>query len=170
MQKRIGRPSPAMIVALIALFVALGGSVYAANKINGKTIKKGTLPGNRLKPNTVTGKQVKESALRIVGLQCPGDTTYVAGVCLETAQRAPQTGAAANPTCLAAGRFLPSKQVMFVASSKLDNIDAGGGEWIDATDANGALVARGTVRANRSEEGFDNSTGSHPFRCATAPQ
>lgn len=59
------RPSPAMIVALIALFVALGGSVYAANKISGKTIKKGSEPGNRLKKDSVTGKQVKESTLKI---------------------------------------------------------------------------------------------------------
>jgi hypothetical protein len=40
-------------VAYLALFVALGGSVYAANRISGK----------RLKPNSVTGKQVKEASL-----------------------------------------------------------------------------------------------------------
>jgi hypothetical protein len=50
-------------VAVIALFIALGGSVYAANKISGKTIKKGSEPGNRIKKNTITGKQVKESTL-----------------------------------------------------------------------------------------------------------
>jgi hypothetical protein len=63
MRKLIRWPSPAMIVALIALFVALGGSVYAANKISGSTIKKSSLPGNRIKKNSVTGKQVKESTL-----------------------------------------------------------------------------------------------------------
>jgi hypothetical protein len=57
------RPSPAMIVALIALFVSLGGTVYAAHKISGKTIKRGSEPGNRLKKNSVTGKQVNESTL-----------------------------------------------------------------------------------------------------------
>jgi hypothetical protein len=55
------RPSPAMVVALIALFVALGGSGYAAI-----TIKNGSLPGKKLKRNSVTGKQVKESALGTV--------------------------------------------------------------------------------------------------------
>jgi hypothetical protein len=50
---RFRRPSHATIVAYLALFVALGGSVYAANRINGK----------RLKPNSVTGKQVKEASL-----------------------------------------------------------------------------------------------------------
>jgi hypothetical protein len=61
------------IVACLALFIALGGSVYAAGKINGKQIKPSSLPGNRLKaktitahrikPNTLTGQQVKDGAL-----------------------------------------------------------------------------------------------------------
>jgi hypothetical protein len=60
------RPSPSMVVALIALFVALGGSGYAAVQINGKVIKNGTVSGKKLKRNSVTGKQVKESTLGTV--------------------------------------------------------------------------------------------------------
>jgi hypothetical protein len=33
------RPSPALVVACLALFVALGGTVLAATKIDGRTIK-----------------------------------------------------------------------------------------------------------------------------------
>jgi hypothetical protein len=61
------------VVACLALFIALGGSVYAANKISGKQIKKSSLPGNRIKPKTIqpnrlkpkslTGKQVKANSL-----------------------------------------------------------------------------------------------------------
>jgi hypothetical protein len=29
------RPSPALVIALIALFISLGGTVYAASKISG---------------------------------------------------------------------------------------------------------------------------------------
>jgi hypothetical protein len=57
------RPSASMAVALLALFVALGGSVYAAAKINGSAVKKNSLPGNRIKPGSVTGKQVREASL-----------------------------------------------------------------------------------------------------------
>jgi hypothetical protein len=52
-----------MIVAILALFVALGGTVYAASTINGKTIKKNTLPGNRIKQKTVTGNRLKNDAI-----------------------------------------------------------------------------------------------------------
>lgn len=61
------------VVASIALFIALGGTVYAAGKINGKQIKASSLPGNRIKPKTIaanrikpktlTGRQVKPSSL-----------------------------------------------------------------------------------------------------------
>ena len=53
----------ANVMSVIAVFIALGGTVYATNKISGKTIKKGSEPGNRLKNDTVTGKQVKEATL-----------------------------------------------------------------------------------------------------------
>ena len=67
MLKQTGRPSPALIVSLIALFVALGGTVYAASgRIDGAAIKVKSIPGNRLKSNSVTGKQVKESSLGLV--------------------------------------------------------------------------------------------------------
>lgn len=50
-------------VAFVALFVALGGSVYAAGKLSGTQIKSNSLPGNRIKAKTVTGKQVKPNSL-----------------------------------------------------------------------------------------------------------
>jgi hypothetical protein len=60
------RIGSAHVIALIALFVALGGTVYAASAINGKFIAKKSIPGNRLKPDGVTGAQVNESTLAIV--------------------------------------------------------------------------------------------------------
>jgi hypothetical protein len=57
-----------MIVALLALTVALGGTAVAAVVINGKNIKNGTVTGKKLKNNTVTGKKVKESSLGRVPL------------------------------------------------------------------------------------------------------
>jgi hypothetical protein len=51
-------------IALLALFIALGGSVYAAsNKIDGAQIKVKSLPGNRIKPKTVTATQIKKNTI-----------------------------------------------------------------------------------------------------------
>lgn len=58
-------PSPSLAVAALALFVALGGSVYAAQKsrINGKAIKVKSLPGNRLRPASVPANRLKPGVL-----------------------------------------------------------------------------------------------------------
>jgi hypothetical protein len=60
------RPSPAMAVAVIALFVALAGTAYAAQTINGGAIKKQTIGGGKLKQKTLTGYQINTNKLGIV--------------------------------------------------------------------------------------------------------
>jgi hypothetical protein len=62
------RPSPAMAVALLALFVAMGGTGYAAlnlpkNSVGAKQIKKNAVTGVKLKKNAVTGTKVKDHSL-----------------------------------------------------------------------------------------------------------
>jgi hypothetical protein len=52
-----------MAVALIALFVSLGGSGYAAVKINGKSLKNRSVAGKKLRKSAVTGKEVKNRSL-----------------------------------------------------------------------------------------------------------
>ncbi|HXR61258.1 MAG TPA: hypothetical protein VN732_08035 [Solirubrobacterales bacterium] len=60
------RPSPAMVVALIALVAALAGTAYAAQSINGGAIKKQTIGGGKLKKDTLTGFQINTNKLGTV--------------------------------------------------------------------------------------------------------
>jgi hypothetical protein len=60
---RLRRPSPALVIAVLALLVALGGSAYAVKQINGSTIKKRSIPGDRLRNNALTGTQINEARL-----------------------------------------------------------------------------------------------------------
>jgi hypothetical protein len=55
-----------VVIAVTALVVALGGSAYAAAKVNGKNIAKHSIAGNRLKGNTLTGAQINEKKLGTV--------------------------------------------------------------------------------------------------------
>jgi hypothetical protein len=60
-------PSPALLIAGIALFAALGGTVYAAKKkarIDGRTVKVKSLPGNRLKPRSIAANRLKPGVLK----------------------------------------------------------------------------------------------------------
>lgn len=58
-------PSPALAISVLALFVALGGTVYAAQalKINGRAIKVKSLPGNRIKLGSVAANRLKPGTL-----------------------------------------------------------------------------------------------------------
>jgi hypothetical protein len=49
----------ANVMATIAVFIALGGSSYAAIKVTGKNVKDSSLTGKDIKNNSVTGKDVK---------------------------------------------------------------------------------------------------------------
>jgi hypothetical protein len=62
------RPSPAMIVALVALVAALGGTAYAAGQINGNSIQKQSIGGGKLKKQTLTGYQINVEKLGEVPL------------------------------------------------------------------------------------------------------
>jgi hypothetical protein len=61
-------PSPAMIVALVALVAALGGTAYAAGRINGNSIEKQSIGGGKLKKQTLTGYQINVNKLGEVRL------------------------------------------------------------------------------------------------------
>src|ERR1700761_5829823 len=62
------RPSGAMVVALVALVAALGGTAYAAGQINGNSIQKQSIGGGKLKKHTLTGYQINSSKLGEVPL------------------------------------------------------------------------------------------------------
>src|SRR5438067_3224100 len=57
------RPSPAMVVAVVALFVALGGASYAATKIGTAQIKNGAVTAKKLHRSAVTTKKIKNRAV-----------------------------------------------------------------------------------------------------------
>ncbi|HWO82461.1 MAG TPA: hypothetical protein VNM38_01565 [Solirubrobacterales bacterium] len=70
------RRVPALVVAGVALVATLGGTVYAAGKIDGRTIKVKSLPGNRLAVGSVPGNRLKPGALQGSAL-APGSITGI---------------------------------------------------------------------------------------------
>ena len=98
--------SYANVMATIAVFIALGGSSYAALKITGADVRNGSLTKRDLKKNTLDGSRIKESRLskvprarnadRLNGVPAsaparPMPRRHGAGydVCVETSRRGP---------------------------------------------------------------------------------
>jgi hypothetical protein len=77
------RPSPAMVVACLALGIALGGTSYAAvtlprNSVGKKQLKRNAVTGLKVKNNTLTGADVLESRLAKVPRAKAADTAALA--------------------------------------------------------------------------------------------
>jgi hypothetical protein len=109
------RPSPSMVVALIALFVSLGGvSFGAAVVITGKAIKNNTvgskdlknndIRGTDIRNNSLTGKDVKESRLGKVPNAAHADSADSA----DNADNATRLGGNASNTFMRFGGTIPS--------------------------------------------------------------
>jgi hypothetical protein len=61
------KPTPALVVAVFALVVAMSGAAVAVSaSINGSSIKPHSIPANRIKSNSLTGKQINEKKLKTV--------------------------------------------------------------------------------------------------------
>lgn len=114
------RLSYANVMSTLAVFIALGGSSYAAVTINGSTIKNRTITASKLRPNTLTGAQIKESRLGRVNraktadtlggvtaadlkIKCPVDTFPIADVCVERTPRGTASYGSAVQSCLVVG-------------------------------------------------------------------
>ena len=57
------RLSYANVMATLAVFIALGGSSYAALTISGRDVVNGSLTNRDLKRDTLGGSRIKESRL-----------------------------------------------------------------------------------------------------------
>jgi hypothetical protein len=57
------RPSPSMVVAVIAVFLSVAGSAAAAKVITGKSIKNNTITSSDIKNNSIKSGDVKNGSL-----------------------------------------------------------------------------------------------------------
>ena len=95
------RPSPALIVAILALVVALGGTAYAVSSINGSLLVDHSVKGRKLVNNTLTGTQITESSLGTVPRAQAAST--VGGVTVRKVFYAPSAASATATKLLTLG-------------------------------------------------------------------
>lgn len=110
------RLSYANVMSTIAVFVALGGTTYAAATITGSDVKNRSLTGKDIRPNSLTGKQIAERRLGTVRrarnaallggrpasrylVRCPAGTIPLASTCIETQPRPANTYGGAIGDC-----------------------------------------------------------------------
>lgn len=68
------RPSPAFVLASVALFAAMGGGAYAATSISGQSIAPHSIPGNRLESGAVGNRELgRISGTKLQTASVPGN-------------------------------------------------------------------------------------------------
>jgi hypothetical protein len=186
----------ANVMATLAVFIALGGSSYAALNLTGRDIRDGSLTHRELKRNTLGGTRIKESRLgkvrrardadRLNGLsagrfliRCPRDTAPVSDVCVETAPRPAAPYRIAAGTCegvnrpATPGRRLPSHDELMTAIGDFGIALAAGGELTrnvyPSSDPGRVDVLVITDPVGNVAVKSDTFTGAMPFRCVVDP-
>lgn len=137
-----------LILSLLALVVALGGTAYAAAKIDGKTIRPKSIPANRLKPHSVSAAQIQPGVLSAP--QAPAAApTHVASA--DTAGRA-QTAASADTATTAATATNALALSGHVAGCPAGTAPAAGACWETAPSAS-AVTAPAAASACAAKGG-----------------
>ena len=187
----------ANVMSTVAVFIALGGSSYAALSITGGDVVNGSLSNRDLKPNTLGGSRIKESRLgtvkrarnaeRLNGVtaarllvRCREGTVPVSDVCIETVARAAATYSTAAVECegtdrrAGPGRRLPSHDELMTAIGEPGVVLAPGGEltrnvYPSATRAGSVDVLYITDNVGSVALTTDTHAGAKAFRCVADP-
>jgi hypothetical protein len=188
----------ANVVATLALFIALGGSSYAALSVTGRNVKNNSLTYRDLRRDTLGGSRINESRLGSVGrawnadrldgltadrllVRCPEGTFPVSDVCVETAAREPAAYGTAAVICegtdrsAGPGRRLPSHDELMTAIGDVGITLSPGGEltrnvYPSASDPGRLDVLFVTTDTGRAAITPDTAAGAKAFRCVTDPR
>jgi hypothetical protein len=187
----------ANVVATLALFIALGGTSFAALQLTGRDVRDRSLSGHDLRSNSVGGRVIKEARLGVVprawnaarvgGLsaarllvRCPRATVPVSDVCVEQNPRQPAPYTVATEECEAVdrpstpGRRLPSHDELMNAMGDNNITLANGGEltrnvYPSTTDADGLDVLVMTDAGGAIAVVRNTVAGARAFRCVVDP-
>jgi hypothetical protein len=188
----------ANVMATLAVFIALGGSSYAALTVTGRNVKNGSLSFRDLRRDTLGGSRINESRLgtvrrarnaaRLDGVtadrllvRCPEGTFPVSNVCVETVARGPAPYGTAAVACESTdrsagpGRRLPSHDELMTAIGDAGIALAPGGELTRNVYPSGSVAGEVEVlfvNSNAGSVGITPNTaaGAKAFRCVADPR
>jgi len=185
--------SYANVMSTLAVFIALGGSSYAAFKISGKSIENRSIGAKKIKRNSLTGREIRESRLSVrrarsaerlsgftaeeLRIHCPRDTFPIADVCVERTPRPATSYGSAVLQCvdvgtpMRPGRRLPTHGELMAALTAVQL--ASGGELtsnVYPSVAAGRLdVLFITDQVGSVATTPDTAAGAKAYRCVADP-
>ena len=152
------RPSGAMIVALLALFVALGGSSYAAVKVGARDLQRGAVGTRAIANNAIRSADIHNA--RVSGADVKDDSLTNADIDnttlrAQTAESADTATRAATATTAATANTATNATNADKADNadKLDGLDSAAFTRPACTSQTGALKGTVTIAASPAFSG-----------------
>lgn len=170
MERTTRRLTYANVTSTLALLIALtGGIAVAADKIDGKNIKKGTVTGKQIKDESLTGKDVKPGSVDAASVDgrsavCSAGTTLYAGACWDMVSTAGGAWYASVQACAARGGELPAPGPLAAfGAAKGITLNA---EWVNDLSYDSAVPAIRTFKVSNGPMFFNAAIDeAHPYRC-----
>jgi hypothetical protein len=123
------RISPSLVISVVALFVALGGTSYAALKITGKNVTDGSLTSKDVKDNSLTSGDVRNGTLRRRDFRS-GELTSTPGARGPAGPAGPAGAAGAAGSAIAFARVAANGDVDAGASKNIAAVASPAGDGI----------------------------------------
>jgi hypothetical protein len=167
MRIHLTRPSPSMIVAVLAIMVTVGGTSYAASKVTSAQIKNNTIKSVDIRNNSVTGADVKNSTLK--GTDVKNDSLTGDDVNESTIGKVPSAGSADSATQAvnvgALGGFPAASLIRTAGDAIGGGAVTGATDPTDAATANIATPTNGYVTIRASSDVYNASVDADSDVC-----
>jgi len=170
------RLSYANVMATLAVFIAIGGTSWAAVKISGRQIKERSLGIVQFSREAgLLDGRTAESLL----VRCPTGMVPVDDTCIETQAHSPANFHSAVLECGAVeniktpGRRLPTYQELTMALTHQEIVLAPGGELTSEVEASSAGQPLNVIYVTEPPAGWgltpDTAAGAKSYRCVADP-
>jgi hypothetical protein len=175
-EKRIRLPSPAMVVAILALVAGFTGGAWAAKsgKLGKNVVGTGQLKANavtnpKIAGNAVDSAKLKDGQVGLADLSgCTAGTIPIDGTCVDAASRAVDTWPNAGHICGAAGGRLPTPGDLVALGPKagisLGSVGSSTDHWSSTLYEDDAVFEATTVDDSAARAGLA-PTATRPFIC-----
>jgi len=142
------------VIAVVALFVALGGAAYAGSKLNGKNIVNASIGGGKLKNETITAKKIKKGT--ITGAQIQEGSISSSAINLSTLGTVPSATTANSANSATTAQSANTAQTATNATKANSATTAG-----TATSAETAKHAEEAAVAENATHADEADTATH---------
>ena len=114
---KLRTPSPALVISIIALAVALGGSAYAATVITSSQIRNGTIQNVDIKKGTIQSSKFSTGVQNLLNKKTGGSAAGTGRVGYEAIRKAGPENQAANTIVTAATLTVPAGAYVVTANT-----------------------------------------------------